>query len=218
MLKLLDQLVYPPKCVICEAVLPKGHIDLCPNCRKTTKEFTKTKNTFSFIAGWTCLWYYKQEPVRNSLLRFKFRGLRSYGRNYGRLLAAKLLKENMTDFDLLTWVPVSFWRRITRKYDQSEILARSVGRELNLKPVKLLKKRRHTQKQSLICDPAHRRANVLGAYKVRNAALVKGKRILLLDDIVTSGATASECAKLLMIAGAKEVRFATVASAVKEKA
>jgi len=218
MLQLLSELIFPPKCVLCRAVLPKGHIDLCPNCRKTIEEFTKVKNTFSFIAGWTCLWYYRQELVRNSLYRYKFFHHRSYSKSYGRLLAMKLIKENMDDFDLLTWAPISTQRKIKRGFDQGELLAKAVGQELNVTPVNLLKKCRHTRSQSLIQDHSHRRANIIGAYKVRNPALVRGKRILLLDDVVTSGATASECAKMLMIAGAKDVRLATVASAVKQKA
>ena len=64
---------------------------------------------------------------------------------------------------------------------------------------------------------ANRRANVLGAYKVRAKANIAGKRILLLDDVVTTGSTASECAKTLQIAGAKEVYFAAIAAASENK-
>ena len=61
-----------------------------------------------------------------------------------------------------------------------------------------------------------RKANVLGAYQVIDPALVAGRRILLLDDIVTTGATASECARMLLTAGAKEVKLATLAVASHE--
>ena len=216
MLRLLNELIFPPKCVICKAVLASGHVDLCPNCRKTIEAFSNAKNKFSFIAGWTSLWYYRQEPVRESLRRYKFCKYRSYATNYGRLLAMKLLKENWNTFDLLTWVPVSALRRFTRTYDQSELLAEAVGRELNVKPIRTLKKIRNNNAQSLIHDHAQRRANVIGAYRVPDPVIVRGKRILLLDDVVTSGSTASECAKMLMIAGAKEVWLATIASAVKQ--
>ena len=64
-------------------------------------------------------------------------------------------------------------------------------------------------------DPAARKANVLGAYRVLETADVKGKRVLLLDDILTTGATAGECARMLRMAGAKEVHCAAVAAARK---
>lgn len=216
MLKLLNELIFPPKCVICEAVLAPGHVDLCPNCRKTLEIFSKAKNKLSFIAGWTSIWYYRQEPVRESLRRYKFCRHWGYATNYGRLLAMKLLHENWGPFDLMTWVPVSSFRRFSRGFDQSKLLAKAVGRELNIRTVRTLKKIRNNSTQSLIRDHAQRRANVIGVYKVPDPSIVRGKRILLLDDVVTSGSTASECAKMLMIAGAKEVWLATIASAMKD--
>ena len=79
-------------------------------------------------------------------------------------------------------------------------------------PVRVLKKIRHVPPQSTIRGSAHRRANVLGAYEPVNAALVRGKRILLLDDVITTGATAAECAKTLGFAGVKQVNFAAIAA------
>ena len=119
----------------------------------------------------------------------------------------------MDNFDILTWVPVSTRRRLRRGFDQSALLAQAVGRELQVPAVRTLKKIRHTEAQSLTPDAAIRRANVIGAYQVLPAPSLKGKRILLLDDIITSGATASECAKMLLTAGAKEVMFAAIATA-----
>ena len=64
---------------------------------------------------------------------------------------------------------------------------------------------------------SHRKANILGAFVVTDPELVRGKCVLLLDDIVTTGATASECARVLLTAGAKEVKLATLAVASHEK-
>ena len=66
-------------------------------------------------------------------------------------------------------------------------------------------------------DAAHRRANILGAFRVTDPSLICGKRVLLLDDVITTGATASECARVLLTAGAKEVKLATLAVASHEK-
>ena len=88
-----------------------------------------------------------------------------------------------------------------------------MGAQLEMEPVRLLKKVRHNRPQSRIRGEAQRRANVLGAYRVTDPALVADKRVLLLDDIITTGATASEAARVLLTAGAKEVYFAAVAAA-----
>ena len=127
----------------------------------------------------------------------------------------KLIQQHPEGFDVLTWVPVSRLRKFFRGYDQVELLANSVGQELEMIPVPLLKKIRNNRQQSRIKGEAERRANVLGAFGVTDAEAIRGKRILLLDDIVTTGATASECARVLLTAGAKEVYCAAVAAARK---
>lgn len=210
MLDGLLRLLFPPKCILCQRLLQNQETDLCKNCRQQVREFSYAKKKFSFIASWTALWYY-EDTVRASLLRYKFLSFSSYAGAYGRLLAMRLLSDEMTDFDILTWVPISAKRKRNRGYDQVELLARAVGRELSVKPVRTLRKHRHAPPQSGIADAAARRANVLGAYTALNPQLLKGKRILLLDDIITTGATASECARTLLTAGAEEVIFAAIA-------
>ena len=84
---------------------------------------------------------------------------------------------------------------------------------MNVPPVKTLQKIRNTPPQSRIGDAARRRANVLGAYRAVDPKNFRGKRVLRLDDIITTGATASECARVLLTAGAKEVYCAAMAVA-----
>lgn len=212
---LLD-LFFPPKCVLCKKLLSREETDICHHCRHTAPEFQKNKFKISFVAGWTGLWYYKDEP-RNSLIRYKFRGKRSYNEAYGRALSMHLRQKHFDTFDVLTYVPVSSLRRYRRQYDQVELIALVVAGELGVELTPTLRKIRHTQPQSGLTDVSRRRANVLGAYKIKNPDLVRGKRILLLDDILTTGATASECARVLLTAGAKEVYFAAVAVANHDK-
>ena len=206
------RILFPPKCTLCKKLLHEQETDLCHSCRQNTPEFHKSKLKLSFVARWTGLWYYK-DNVRQSLLRYKFYGKRSYADTYGRLLAMKLQKSGLDDFDLLTWVPVGPLRRLRRGYDQVELLAHQAARELGVVPTRTLKKIRNTPPQSAIPDAPRRRANVLNAYKAVNTPFLQGKRILLLDDILTTGATASECARVLRTAGAAEVTFAVIAVA-----
>ena len=210
------EFLFPSKCILCRELLDAGQLDLCPTCRKEVPDFTKLKIKHSFIARWTCLWYYK-DTVRLCILRYKFYNHTSYARSFARLLAIRLQKEGFEDFDILTWVPVSSLRKFRRGYDQVELLAHALAKELNVKPVRTLKKVRNTPPQSTIREYAHRRANVMGVYRVLSPELVKGKRILLLDDVITSGATASECAKTLSVAGAKHISFAAIAAAEHTK-
>ena len=212
----LSELLFPPKCVLCGEVLERQELDLCRQCRAEAPVYPKPRNSRPFLDGWTALWYY-DGPVRRSLLRFKFHNARSNASAYGRLLAMKIRGDLEEDFELLTWIPVSSFRRFCRGYDQVELLAQAVGRELEMEPVRLLKKVRNNRPQSRIRGEAQRRANVLGVYRVVDRESVAGKRILLLDDIITTGATSAESARVLLTAGAKEVYCAAVAAANHHK-
>ena len=207
-------LLFPPKCVLCGKLLEKEETDLCRVCRVEAPAYPDRKETLQFLDSFAAVWYY-EGSVRKSLLRYKFYNARSYAGPYGRLLAMKLQSRCPEGFDLLTWVPVSRLRRLRRGYDQVELLAREVGKELGMTPVPTLKKVRHNRPQSGITGAEKRRANVLGAYRETDREAIAGKRILLLDDILTTGATAGECARVLLTAGAEEVHCAAVAAARK---
>ena len=210
----LMSLLFPPRCVLCRRFLEKEETDLCKNCRVDSPEYPDAKRKLQFLDSFTAVWYY-ESSVRGSLLRYKFHGARGYASAYGRLLAMKLSREYPDGFDILTWVPVSRLRKFRRGYDQVELLAHSLGPELDMVPVRTLHKIRHNRQQSRITDPEGRRANVLGAYRVTDPGQVAGKRVLLLDDILTTGSTVGECARMLRTAGAKEVHCAAIAAARK---
>jgi ComF family protein len=205
-------LLFPPKCTLCGKLLEKQETDLCKNCRLDSPECAGVHKNFSFLDSWAAVWYY-EKYVRDSLLRYKFHRARHYAPVYGRMLAMRLQQLYPEGFDVLTWVPVSRLRRFTRGYDQVELLAEAMGAELGMTPVCALKKIRHNRPQSGITGQAVRRANVLGVYRITDPQAVQGKRVLLLDDIITTGATAGECARVLLTAGAKEVHCGLIAAA-----
>lgn len=209
-------LIFPPKCVLCERILEKDQTDLCHECRVNSPEHPMPKNKRQFLKSWTALWYY-EDRVRDSILRYKFAGCRYYCIPYGRLLAMKIQKDMDDSYDVLTWVPVSKRRKRRRGYDQVELLAQEVGRELDIQPIKCLNKIRNNKPQSGIVNEAKRRANVLGVYEVTNRDAFLGKRVLILDDVITTGATVGECARMLLTAGAKEVHCAALAAAHHQK-
>ena len=118
-----------------------------------------------------------------------------------------------SDLDCITWVPVTRRRRGQRGFDQCELLAREVGRRLDVPARGTLAKDRNTRPQSELEEESARRANALGAYSLLPGTDLMGKRVVLVDDVVTSGSTLSECAQLLRRAGAEAVYGLTLAQA-----
>ena len=216
LLQWLSGVLFPEKCVLCGRILQKDELDLCHHCRIDAPECPMTREKYSYIDSWTALWYY-EDKVRHSLLKYKFYGRCNYAATYARLLGMKLLQQEQENIDVLTWIPVSEKRRRKRGFDQVELIARHLGENLGITPLPTLKKIRDNPPQSGITGHAERRANVLGVYIEQNRENFYGKRVLLLDDILTTGATAGECARVLLTAGAAEVHLAVVAVARKHK-
>ena len=203
--------LFPPKCILCRDILAKEETDLCRRCRTDQPEYHYGKKKVPHVGDLTAVWRYEGQ-VRKSLHRYKFGSARYYAAAYGRLMAMRILRD-LPEADIVTWVPVSRQRLRRRGFDQVELLAKAVSPELGISAEGLLEKIRNNQANSGLKTSAERRANVLGAYRAVHPELLRGKRVLLLDDIVTTGATASECARVLLTAGAEEVIFAAVAAA-----
>lgn len=213
---LLD-LIFPPKCVFCRRLLRKGEDGICARCQEhlpwcVGSEAEQTMEFVSLCAS--PLWY--QDEVRESFHRYKFKGSRGYAKVYGRLMA-QCVRDHLTGtYDLITWVPLSEQRRKARGYDQAMLLAESAALELGDVAAETLVKVRDTSAQSALGkDDSARRANVLGVYRPTDPELIAGQRVLLMDDVVTTGSTLSECARTLRTAGAADVVCVTLARARK---
>ena len=206
----LLELLYPSKCVFCSQMLGREETEICTSCRKTLPYCEGSVKRVPYSKTTAAVVYYENQ-VRESVLRYKFRGNPQYSAAYGRLLAMKIAEQGI-DFDLITHVPVSRRRQRRRGYDQAARLAKAVSRELGCKQQKLLKKIRNNPAQSGLPRPEQRRANVLGVYKAVNSKKVQGKTILLIDDVMTTGATLSECCRTLLDTGAAHVSCAVLAT------
>lgn len=210
LLEVILNLLFPPKCPVCASVQDRAGI--CVACEKALP-WTEEKDTLrKGPGGLRCaapLWY--EKGARDVLLRFKFQGICSAAEPLGGLIARCAAEQFSGEFDTVTWVPVSKKRLRKRGYDQSRLLAEATCRRWGVEPVSLLKKMVDNPPQSEIRDAAARRANVLGVYEIAEGAEPAGKRILLVDDICTTGATLAECIRVLKDAGAAEVVCVTVA-------
>lgn len=208
-------LLFPPKCPICRKLVGLKE-SICPDCARALPYASggKVKQKGDFIEGCYSPFFY-EEPLRGSFLRYKFNGKQHYARCYGKWMADCLMAQDQTDFDLVTWAPLSRLRRWRRGYDQAELLARRVGELSGLPAVPTLEKIRHTVAQSRIEDDSARLANVQGAYRLLPGVDLPGQTVVLVDDVVTTGATLSQCAALLRQAGAARVVALTLARSRK---
>lgn len=201
---ILLNLLYPPKCPFCGRVLNPGEEGLCSSCQKSLPWVDKPAKTVDFCDGCLSpLWY--RDGVRRAVHAYKFRGGRAHSRFFGLVMAQALQDQWEEPVDAIVWVPLSRRHMRKRGYDQAELLAHRVGELTGLPVIRALEKVRETQTQSRLAGDSVRRANVLGAYAVAPDAELEGKRIVLVDDVCTSGATMSECAACLRMAGAQSV-------------
>lgn len=211
--QILD-LLFPPRCVFCGKVLGSGEHGICPACQRTLPWLLEeeAEQSGEFYAKCASPLRY-QDTVRDSIHRYKFKGVRGYAQIYGRLVAQCIRDHLQGEYDLITWVPLSARRLKERGYDQAFLLAQACAMEMDAVAVETLRKVRNTGAQSGLAHDEARWANVLEAYEPVDPELVEGRRVLMIDDVITTGATMSECARVLRAAGASDVVCATLARA-----
>ena len=213
-LSVLLDLLFPPKCVFCGKLLRSGEREVCAACGRDLPWLTGAagEQRCEFVSLAVSPLRY-EGAVRESIHRCKFSGRQGYAGAYGKLVAGCVREHLSGRWNLITWVPLSPGRRKERGYDQAFLLASAAALELGDVAVETLRKSRNNPAQSGIRDEAARRANVLGAYEIVDPELIRGRRVLLLDDVITTGSTVSECARVLRTFGAEDVVCATLARA-----
>lgn len=207
--KIVD-LVFPRACGLCGQKINKRYT--CRKCLNILEYYQEKVVLYpkngNFYDKLICGFEYKSY-MKNKMLQYKFENKRYLAKSFGDLLAYRLKQYNLCA-DLIIPVPIHYKRNLTRGYNQSAYIAKFVGELINVPLNKdVLIKIKHTRKQSLL-DMNARKENVKNAYSVVDEATIRGKKILLIDDIFTTGSTVNECARVLKIAGAKEVIVATV--------
>ena len=212
-LDVLLDLLYPPKCPFCGRVLERGEEGWCASCQEELP-WTEPGDARAVDFCDTCLsplWY--KGSVPDAVHRYKFGGGRGHAMLFGLLMAQCLQDCWEGPVDFITWTPLHPQRRRKRGYDQAELLARRVGGLTALPVESTLEKLRATAVQSEINEDEARKANVKDAYRALPGLDLAGKRIILIDDVATTGATLSECAAALRQAGAGSVVGLTFARA-----
>lgn len=230
--------LFPPRCVFCAAELcsPCPSICLCEVCKSKLAPvlgitcrrcgaprpayLTQREDCVNCRGQrlcYACLmalgWY--RDELRDAVLRMKYPGGESLSTVMGRLAADRLFDRIETfSPDLVVPVPMRWTRRLIRGTNSPDILAATMGQRCRIEyQVDLLKWRRKVKKQSRL-SPQKRVANVRGALRVSRGYILRGARILLIDDVMTTGATSNEAVRMLLSAGADAVAVTVVARAL----
>ena len=211
--RVLD-LLFPPKCPYCQRILDDPRACVCPDCRPKLPwlEGKAGERRIDFADGCFSPLAYR-DAVPQAVQRYKFSRVRALSRPLAALMAQSLADRLPEGADLITWAPLARKRLRERGFNQAELLAREVGRLLSIPAGPALEKTKNTRPQSELEEGSARRANARGAYALLPGTGLAGKRVVLVDDVVTSGATLSECAALLRQAGAEEIFCLTLARA-----
>jgi ComF family protein len=202
-----------PLCQICGEKLFHANAEaedtpLCGICRRVGAHFRRAAAYGAY-----------EGALRELIHLFKYNGVRPAGKVLGSLLSQTIA--TMALPDSLIVVPVPLWsgKRAARGFNQAEAICRAFLSFQSSSSIQLdtsiLARTRETASQTGLTRH-QRRANVRGAFAVLKPEKVKGRSILVVDDVMTTGTTAGECARVLRRAGAKEVFVATVARATKE--
>lgn len=203
----LLRMVFPQRCILCNQILLEND----PVCEKCKKEIIPHQIMHQTESSYCMAVFGYSGVVRDSIIRFKFHGYREYAAFYGRKMAEVFLKSAENNVpDLLVPVPLSKRRLKKRGYNQATLLAREMEKVLAIPCKECLQKVKNNAQQHDL-NKARRQSNVKGVYRVLPDFSVKGKKILLVDDIVTTGATLDECAKVLYENGALQVVYIAIA-------
>lgn len=202
-------------CRSCEDGLQVISDDFCPYCGFSKEDCTCKKHKFFYTA--IAAPFYYEGTAGNSIRLLKFRK---------QLEVSDVLAEKMAECystrlaeyspDIVTFIPMHKSKQKTRGFNQAELLTRKMCELLELPCVDLLTKDFETEEQHFL-DKSARAGNVFGVFSVKEEFDITGKRILLCDDIKTTGTSLNECAKTLLIAGASDVICLTCAITKKKK-
>lgn len=213
---LLD-LFYPRRCVFCGRFLDKNvSEELCSDCAESLPYTLGGWKTAGEFFDYCASPLYYEGRAAEAVRKLKFSGKSARAVQLGRMLG-RCARERCGEFEWVSFVPLSARRERRRGYCQARLLAEAAAKELGKPCVSLLKKHRDTPPQTGLKGAAARKANVSGAYTVPEPEKVSGRSVLLVDDVITTGATLSECTRMLLMAGANRVVCATVCKTRKKK-
>jgi len=213
LLKDLLGFVYPPYCILCEANLEPKNKLVCEQCWERL-ETSSTRETYISKQRILALYSYSND-VRTIIHNLKYLNKTHLAVNLGSSIG-KIIKEDKSirNWDLLIPIPLHKVKQRSRGFNQSELIVNAIAEVCSIKKDNnILTRHRYTKNQAAL-PMKERAANVRGAFSVRDNSNIEGKKIILVDDVITTGSTMLECMKVLKEAGAKEVAALSAALVV----
>jgi competence protein ComFC len=214
----------PRFCPSCRIKLLCGEKFICLSCLNKIKKIDKSRLEFEFnkkflnqkiISGFTSLYLFEKDKELQHLIHsLKYNGKFLTGSFLGELLGKKI-KDELTAWNihLILPIPLHQLKKAERGYNQSFYISKGLSKEINIPVVSgIIKRRKYTQSQTKM-NILERQKNIEKAFKIKNKKKIIGKNILLVDDVITTGATISECGKVLLDTGASQIYAASVAIA-----
>ena len=210
------RLLFPPRCAFCGALLRREENEVCARCMAKLRFLPPgSVQPPQYVDRCVGALAY-MEQTRTAVHRLKFRGRQSIAIPFGRLLAYQVREQMDEDFDFVTWVPTSAHNLRARGYDHARLIAEQTAKRLEVPAIPSLRRTRRTAPMFGL-GAAERRANVFDAFCAEKDAPLARAHVLLVDDVLTTGATLSECARTLREAGAERVCAAVLAVAKKTR-
>ncbi len=210
----IRSLLFPPKCVFCGRILKDDELEVCADCRKNVR-ISDSVSRVSLTEGCVAPLRYENE-VRRAVLRFKYHGKTGYAAPFARYMEYALSKAWTPSWELVTFAVSNPTTVRKRGYNQAELLARELAKHYKVPAVSCLRKKRDTAPMNTL-NPAQRAANISGAFEICcDPAEIKGKTVLLTDDILTTGVTLTESARTLLNAGAARIYCVVCAKSVSK--
>lgn len=227
MIRNILNFIYPEKCPFCGRIVTKETGGICYSCREKlpyinepycmkcgkplsdeTEEYCyDCKKGEHFFESGRSLWVHKM-PVSKAIYGFKYHDLRCYGEVFGREMGKELEDFIVhTNAQVIVPIPLHRKRYLDRGYNQAKVLAMAIGKRMGIPVEELLIRRKDTDPQKVLND-VERRKNIKGAFAAKRP--ISYERVLLIDDIYTTGSTLDEAAKVLKKAGVRSVYFLTI--------
>lgn len=198
----LVSVIFPERCPYCRDVIKPCEIG-CEACLTSMPQKIYRKLVGGRYRVISALPY--KDIYKAAILRVKFGNKKQYAYQLAKLMASKFSEEYASsDFDVITFVPLHNETLKERGFNQSELLARHLSEFTGIPCEALLKKTKKNKPQHNVTADKKEK-NVKGVYRATDKTLISGKKILIIDDIVTTGFTLAECAKTLDKNGAEEI-------------
>ena len=227
-MKAMLDLLFPPVCMVCHQRIPAAKEVLCSDCQSRTavitedyckkcgtplkESYCQSCSDHEYIFDFSRSVYQYGDVVQTLIHELKYNGFKSPG----KFLAAGIQayandNKEYRDYDLVMAVPLHRVRKRERGYNQSELLARKLAKSLEIPYLEPVRRRYYTKSQTLL-SADERKDNLKDAFRVRKN--VQAKKIILVDDVFTTGSTVNEISKTLRAAGAAKIAVLTASRAV----